>query len=98
MRSPLYSAPRSPSLCRPPENPPSAPSDGETLYKENCTRCHITLRTLSARSMRTAMLHMRVKANLTQDETDAIYQYLVGDDAPPTPLHASSAAAKGDKN
>src|SRR5947209_5957806 len=54
--------------------------DGEAAYKANCTRCHTSIHTYSSRSMRTMISHMRVRANLTKDEADAIFRYLSGDD------------------
>jgi len=53
--------------------------DGDATYKANCTRCHTSIHTYSPRSMRTMINHMRVKANLTKDEADAIFRYLSGD-------------------
>jgi mono/diheme cytochrome c family protein len=67
--------------------------DGDATYKANCTRCHTAIHTYSARSMRTMINHMRVKANLTKDEADAIFRYLSGDDQ--QPRVASTNSAKG---
>jgi mono/diheme cytochrome c family protein len=54
--------------------------DGDATYKANCMRCHTAIHTYSSRSMRTMINHMRVKANLTKDEADAIFRYLSGED------------------
>ena len=68
--------------------------DGEAAYKANCTRCHTSIHTYSARSMRTMIIHMRVKANLTKDEADAIFRYMSGDDQQQSKV-ASTNSAKG---
>jgi len=52
--------------------------DGETAYKDHCTRCHVSIHTYSPRVMQTFVNHMRVRANLTKGEADAIARYLVG--------------------
>jgi mono/diheme cytochrome c family protein len=67
------------------------PVDGDAAYKANCMRCHTAIHTYSARSMRTMILHMRVKANLTKDEADAIFRYLSGDDQQPKVASAKPA-------
>jgi hypothetical protein len=51
--------------------------DGEDAYKANCTLCHIAIHTYSPRTMATVMNHMRVRANMTGDESEAILKYLV---------------------
>ena len=50
--------------------------DGDAAYKANCARCHQAPRKFSERQMVTVMQHMRVRANLTEEETDAILKYL----------------------
>lgn len=45
-------------------------------YKQNCTRCHSEVPPVSARRTKTIVRHMRVRANLTPDEAQAILQYL----------------------
>ena len=62
--------------------------DGEAAYKANCTRCHIAIHTYSARSERTMISHMRVRANLTKDEADAIFHYMEG----AAPTHIAKGA------
>ena len=56
--------------------------DGEAAYKANCMRCHTSIHTYSARTMRSMISHMRVRANLTKDEAEAIFHYMIGDDQP----------------
>ncbi len=51
--------------------------DGEAVYKNNCNRCHITIRTYSEKMSRSIVRHMRVKAQLTKPEADAVVEYLV---------------------
>lgn len=58
------------------EEPVSAHVDGDQAYKANCSRCHMSPRKFSARKMVTIMRHMRVRGNLTEDETEAILKYL----------------------
>ncbi len=55
-----------------------APDDA---YKNNCMRCHAAVRQYSPRQSATIVMHMRVRANVTAEETQAILQYLA-DSAP----------------
>jgi hypothetical protein len=48
----------------------------DQAYKANCTRCHAEVPKMGARRTKTVVLHMRVRANLTQDEAEAILEYL----------------------
>ena len=50
--------------------------DGDAAYKANCARCHAAPRKFSERQTGTIMQHMRVRANLTEEETNAILKYL----------------------
>lgn len=50
--------------------------DADQAYKANCSRCHVAPRKFSERKMSAIMLHMRVRANLTEQETKAILDYL----------------------
>jgi mono/diheme cytochrome c family protein len=72
-----------PAAAGNPPKPAQRSIDGEAAYKANCTRCHMAIHTYSARSERTMMSHMRVRANLTKDEADAIFQYMSGHDQQP---------------
>jgi mono/diheme cytochrome c family protein len=81
-----------PAAAGTPSSKPAQRSlDGEAAYKANCTRCHTSIHTYSSRSMRTMINHMRVRANLTKDEADAIFRYMSGDDQPKV---ASTNSAK----
>lgn len=57
--------------------------DGDTLWKQNCTRCHVhpdfklaSILPYSAGQKKAVMMHMRVVANLPGEEADAIIEYL----------------------
>ena len=50
--------------------------DGDKLFKENCSRCHQSPGDFPPAQTATIMRHMRVRANLTADETKAIYEFL----------------------
>ena len=56
--------------------PDKAP-DGEEVYKANCTRCHNTPPSLNQRQARVVVSHMRVRANLTARDANAVMHYLV---------------------
>ena len=60
----------------PREAPRAFSVDGDQAYKANCLRCHAEPRKFRQREMVTIMRHMRVRGNLTEDETGAILQYL----------------------
>ena len=48
------------------------------LWEENCSRCHNyrSPSELSDRQWEVVLLHMRVRANLTQEEYEAILEFL----------------------
>jgi hypothetical protein len=48
----------------------------DQAYKANCTRCHAELPTMDVRRTKTIVRHMRVRANLTEREAQAIFEYL----------------------
>ncbi len=48
----------------------------DEAYKQNCTRCHNEVPKLDPKRTTTIMRHMRVRANLTRDEAQAILDYL----------------------
>ena len=54
----------------------AAPPDGEQVYKTNCNRCHIPIRTYPEKASRGIVRHMRIKAGLTKPEADAVLAYL----------------------
>jgi len=59
-----------------PARPVQQAVDGDQAYKANCMRCHTAPRKFSAHEMVTVMRHMRVRANLTKAEEQAILRYL----------------------
>ncbi len=50
--------------------------DPNDAYKSNCTRCHLAPRRFPERKMATIMRHMRVRANLTEEEAKGIFRFL----------------------
>src|SRR5215467_1420080 len=54
--------------------PPNFSADD--AYKQNCTRCHSEVPKLNERMTKTILRHMRVRANIPQDEARAILEYL----------------------
>ena len=48
----------------------------DTIYKNNCTRCHSEVPQTNPRVATTVLRHMRVRANLTQEEAKAILDYI----------------------
>jgi hypothetical protein len=58
--------------------------DPDEAYKNNCMRCHTSTQQYSPRKTKTIVMHMRVRANLTQDEAEAILKYLTEDSSAPT--------------
>lgn len=69
-------APGKPDPARTAQIEPMSAMDGDQAYKANCARCHQAPRKFSPRRTATIMRHMRVRANLTEDETEAILIYL----------------------
>ena len=60
--------------------------DSDNAYKNNCMRCHSAVRQYSPRMTATIVMHMRVRANMTAEETQAILQYLAANSpAKPAP-------------
>ncbi len=50
--------------------------DPDLAYKANCSRCHLEPRKFSERKTATLVRHMRVRANMTAEETEAVLHYL----------------------
>ena len=50
--------------------------NADQLYKINCTRCHSEVPKMDTRQTATIMRHMRVRANIPQDDAQAIFEYL----------------------
>jgi hypothetical protein len=53
-----------------------AAGDPDDAYKNNCMRCHSAVRPYSLRMTATIVMHMRIRANMTAEESQAILQYL----------------------
>lgn len=45
-------------------------------YKANCTRCHAEVPKVDEKRSKTIIRHMRVRANMSQEEAAAILKYL----------------------
>jgi cytochrome c5 len=57
--------------------PPAAAQDaGERKFQQNCRRCHNEPQELSPRITGTVLLHMRVRAGLSQADERAILRYM----------------------
>ncbi len=56
--------------------------DPDSAYKNNCMRCHAAVQQYSPRRTTTIVTHMRVRANLTEEETLAILEYLADNSGP----------------
>ncbi len=50
--------------------------DPNDAYRSNCSRCHLAPRRFPERKMATIMRHMRVRANLTEEEAKGILRFL----------------------
>ena len=50
--------------------------DPDDAYKNNCLRCHSLVQAYSLAKTETIVMHMRVRANLTDQESRAILEYL----------------------
>lgn len=50
--------------------------DPAFAYQVNCARCHVEPRRVADRELVTVIRHMRVRANLTSDESEAILYFL----------------------
>ena len=57
-------------------NPKKTAIDPDDAYKNNCMRCHAAVRSYSPSQTATIVRHMRVRANLTEEESQAILRYL----------------------
>jgi cytochrome c5 len=57
----------------------STPADsdrGETLFKQNCSRCHDAPQSFSPRISGTVIRHMRIRASLSERDERAILHFL----------------------
>ncbi len=51
--------------------------DGEQVYRDNCTRCHIAFQNIPARALPAVVHHMQVRALLTRPQQEAVLRYLL---------------------
>jgi hypothetical protein len=63
--------------------------DPDTAYKNNCMRCHASTQQYSPRMTKTIIMHMRVRANLPEDQAQAILEYLNGNGESSRPVKTS---------
>ena len=57
-----------------PVQPPHG--DGQRVFEQNCSRCHTAPDGFSTRISGTVAMHMRVRASLSQDDTEALLHFL----------------------
>lgn len=50
--------------------------EGQRVFAENCSRCHNAPQSFSPRIAGTISRHMRVRANLSEDEERALLRFL----------------------
>jgi hypothetical protein len=74
------------------------PVDPDDAYKNNCMRCHTSTQQYSPRVTKTILMHMRVRANLTQEEAQAILKYLIEGVSGPTARLEKQPDLKSRKN
>ena len=56
--------------------PVTKPDRGQQVFAENCSRCHNAPEGFSARISGTIARHMRVRANLSNDDYQALRRFL----------------------
>ena len=55
---------------------PSSPDRGAKVFQQNCSRCHNAPEGLSQSVSGTVAMHMRVRANLSDEDYKALRQFL----------------------
>ncbi len=55
---------------------PQPPDEGERVFVRNCSRCHATPEGFSPSISGTIVRHMRVRANLSQHDEQALLRFL----------------------
>jgi cytochrome c5 len=53
-----------------------APSDGERVFMNNCSRCHKPPMTIPPQITGTIIMHMRTRARLSRKDEQALLRYL----------------------
>ena len=56
--------------------PPAQHGEGQRVFEQNCSRCHTAPSGFSSRIAGTVAMHMRVRASLSQDDTEALLHFL----------------------
>src|SRR5262245_20674432 len=79
------------ALAQAGENTTHRAIDPDAAYKNNCMRCHTSTQQYSPRMTKTIVMHMRVRANLPEDEAQAILEYLNGESEPVRPAAKRAA-------
>ena len=54
----------------------SKPRDGNEVFAANCSRCHSAPESFSPRISGTIIRHMRVRANLSKEDEQALLRFL----------------------
>ena len=54
----------------------TAEDPGERIFERNCVRCHKPPMSLSPRMTETVVMHMRVRARLSQSQEQELLRYL----------------------
>ena len=52
------------------------PRDGQQVFAQNCERCHNAPQSFSPNISGTVVLHMRVRANLSEQDAQALIHFL----------------------
>jgi cytochrome c5 len=52
------------------------PEDGESIFQQQCSRCHTTPEGFSPRISGTILRHMRVRASLSQSDEQKLLRFL----------------------
>jgi cytochrome c5 len=55
---------------------PTQDSDGQQVFEQNCSRCHNAPESFSPRISGTVIRHMRVRANLSDKDEQALLRFL----------------------
>ena len=56
--------------------PATVQSDGERVFKQNCSRCHAEPEGFSSHISGTIVRHMRVRASLSREDERALLKFL----------------------
>jgi cytochrome c2 len=80
---PLLSQAKDASSAQPPQEkqtkkqtaPAAQPSDGQRVFEQNCSRCHNAPQGFSTRISGTIVRHMRVRANLSKQDQQALLRF-----------------------